>query len=203
MIVGLTGGIGSGKTTVANMFKELGVAVYIADDEAKKIMNTNSGVKDKITSLLGNEAYIDNELNRSYIANIVFNDAEKLKQLNEIVHPAVANHFDSWKNKQNGSYVIKEAAILFENKGYEQCDYTILVSAPEEIRIRRVLKRDKDSSVNDIKSRMNNQWSDTKKIPMADFVINNEYLEKTKDQVCEIHKKISSQEPYNPNLSFC
>ncbi len=203
MIVGLTGGIGSGKSTVANIFKELGVAVYIADDEAKKIMNTDRGVKDKVMFLLGDEAYVNNELNRPYIANIVFNNVAKLKQLNEIVHPAVANHFDSWKNKQSGNYVIKEAAILFENKGYEQCDYTILVSAPEEIRIQRVLKRDKGSSINDIKSRMNNQWSDEKKIPMADFVINNEYLEKTKDQVCEIHKKISSREPYNSNLSFC
>ncbi|GAA4278526.1 dephospho-CoA kinase [Aquimarina mytili] len=201
-IVGLTGGIGSGKSTVAKMFKELGISVYIADNEAKKLMNEDEIVKQKIIALLGTDSYVDNQLNRPYIASIVFNDSSKLTQLNAIVHPAVATHFDIWKNNQGGEYVIKEVAILFENEGHKQCDHTILVMAPIDERIKRVLKRDKTTK-EEILSRINNQWDDTQKIPLADFVINNMDLEETKKQVCEIHKKISSQRGSNANLSFC
>ncbi len=201
-IVGLTGGIGSGKSTVANMFQDLGIAVYIADNEAKKLMNEDEIVKQKIIELLGSDAYVDDQLNRPYIASIVFNDSSKLEQLNAIVHPAVAKHFDIWKNSQDGNYVIKEVAILFENGGHKHCDFTILVSAPLEERIKRVLKRD-ETTREQIRSRVNNQWDDVQKIPLADFVINNMDLEQTKNQVCEIHKKISSQSSSGANLSFC
>ncbi len=189
-VVGLTGGIGSGKSTVARMFEQLGVAVYIADIEAKKIMNEDESVKKQIIALLGNDSYINGELNRVYIANVVFNDSSKLLQLNAIVHPAVASHFDCWKSNQTGNYVVKEAAILFENEGHKQCDYTILVSAPIETRIQRVLKRDKITR-EDILSRMNNQWEDARKIPLADFVIYNENIKDTENQVYKVHEEIS------------
>ncbi|WP_024770487.1 dephospho-CoA kinase [Aquimarina macrocephali] len=189
-VVGLTGGIGSGKSTVAKMFEQLGVAVYIADIEAKKLMNEDESVKKQIIALLGNDSYVNGELNRPYIANVVFNDSSKLLQLNAIVHPAVASHFDCWKSNQKGNYVIKEAAILFENEGHKQCDYTILVSAPIETRIQRVLKRDKTTK-EDILSRMNNQWEDTRKIPLADFVIYNKNIKDTENQVYKVHEEIS------------
>ncbi len=188
-VVGLTGGIGSGKSTVAKMFERLGVPIYIADDEAKKMMNKDSNVKKRIIDLLGKNSYVNDELNRPFIADKVFNNKELLEKLNSIVHPAVAAHFINWKNEQISTYVIKEAAILFENGGYQQCDYTILVTAPEEIRIERVLKRD-NTTRSQILARLKNQWEDSKKIPLADFVINNTELEETWLQVNKIHNKI-------------
>ncbi len=201
-IIGLTGGIGSGKSTVAKMFKQLGVSIYIADDEAKNMMNGDTVLKNQIIDLFGDQSYMNGKLNRPYIADIVFNDKSKLTALNTIVHPAVAQHFMLWKSKQSGDYVIKEAAILFENGGHKQCDYTILVCAPLEIRIQRVLDRD-NSTREQVLSRTNNQWDDSEKIPLADFVINNVNIEKTKAKVYEIHKKISSGTSKNTNISFC
>ncbi|MDH7448275.1 dephospho-CoA kinase [Aquimarina sp. 2201CG14-23] len=189
-IVGLTGGIGSGKSTVAKMFKKLGASIYIADDEAKKLMNEDDDVKKQILQLLGKESYVSGELNRPFIADKVFNDKSLLEKLNAIVHPAVANHFITWKQKQKGAYVIKEAAILFENSGYKQCDYTILVTAPEETRIERVLKRDHTTRTQ-VLARLKNQWLDSKKIPLADFVIINTKLEETWLQVQQIHNKLA------------
>ncbi|MFD2561761.1 dephospho-CoA kinase [Aquimarina rubra] len=188
-IVGLTGGIGSGKSTVAKMFAKFDVPVYTADDEAKKLMNEDTVVKKQIIHLLGEKAYGKEGLNRAFIANKVFNDAKLLDKLNQIVHPAVADHFTAWKDKQKSAYVIKEAAILFENGGYKKCDYTILVTAPEEVRIERVLKRD-NTTRSQILDRLRNQWEDTKKIPLADFVINNVNLEETWLHVNKIHNKI-------------
>ncbi|MBQ4821163.1 dephospho-CoA kinase [Aquimarina sp. MMG016] len=190
VIVGLTGGIGSGKSTIAKMFKQLGVSVYIADKEAKKLMNDDESIKKQIKALLGKEAYSKEELNRAYIASKVFNDKSLLEKLNSIVHPAVEKHFRNWVSLQQGEYVIKEAAILFENDGYKHCDYTILVTAPEEIRIDRVLKRD-HTTREEVLSRIKNQWDDMQKIPLADFVIHNNNLEETENQVGKIHRKIS------------
>ncbi len=190
-IIGLTGGIGSGKSTVAKMFNALGVPVYIADKEAKELMNTDDRVKNQVIRLLGKDAYINGELNRPYIADIVFKHKSKLEDLNAIVHPAVANHFNNWKNKQTSDYVIKEAAILYENEGYKLCDYTILVLAPLEIRIQRVLERDQLTR-EQVLSRANNQWDDSKKIPLADFIIHNIDLEETENQVNIIHAEMSS-----------
>ena len=189
-VVGLTGGIGSGKSTIAKMFENLGVAVYIADIEAKKLMNEDPTVKKEIIDLFGEEAYQNNTLNRPFIANIVFNDSTQLEKLNAIVHPAVADHFHKWKDRQKGNYVIKEAAILFENGGYKQCDHTILVVAPLDLRISRVLNRDQ-STRDEVLSRIKNQWDDDQKIPLADFVIQNIDLQDTEQQVNEIHQKIS------------
>ncbi len=189
-VIGLTGGIGSGKTTVANMFIALGIPVYIADVEAKKLMNNEPTLQKKIIKLLGSNAYRDGKLNRQFIADTIFNDKEVLKKMNAIIHPAVANHFEDWKNSQRSAYVIKEAAILFENQGYKQCDYTILVVAPQEIRIKRVQKRD-HSTRKEILDRIKNQWGDAKKKQLADFVIKNVKLEETKYKINEIHKIIT------------
>ncbi|MBP2833899.1 dephospho-CoA kinase [Aquimarina sp. U1-2] len=188
--IGLTGGIGSGKSTVAKMFASLGVATYIADEEAKKLMNLDPGVQQQIIALLGDQSYVNGKLNRMYIADIVFNDKNKLDHLNAIVHPAVAKHFAAWKKKQTGSYVIKEAAVLFENGGYKNCDHTILVLAPLEVRIQRVLKRD-EVTREQVLSRADNQWEDSKKIPLADFLIHNDDLKNTENQVNKIHMQLS------------
>ncbi len=189
-VVGLTGGIGSGKSTVAKMFSELGVAVYIADDEAKKLMQKDRDLKRDIQQLLGKEAYKNAKLNTAYIASKVFQDKLLLEKLNAIVHPAVGKDFNTWKNKQSGIYVIKEAAILFENGGYKLCDKTILVTASEKTRIQRILKRD-NSTREEILARIANQWADEKKIMLADLVIDNEEnIDSTKLQVEEIHRKL-------------
>ncbi|MBW1297516.1 dephospho-CoA kinase [Aquimarina litoralis] len=189
IVVGLTGGIGSGKSTVAKMFAKLGVPIYIADDEAKQLMHKDIQVKNQIIELLGEASYIDGKLNRKHIADLVFNDKQLLEKLNSIVHPAVANHFLVWKDNQKSTYVIKEAAILFENGGYKKCDHTILITAPEEIRINRVLERD-NSTKSEVIARLKNQWTDSQKIPLADFVINNVDLEETWLQVNKIHNKL-------------
>lgn len=188
-IVGLTGGIGSGKTTVSKMFSALGVPVYIADVEAKKLTNTSKVIRRKIISIFGEKSYKDEVLDSKYIANIVFNDSEKLEKLNNIIHPKVVKHFKKWVAKQEGVYCIKEAAILFENGGYKNCDATILVTAPETIRIKRVLQRD-GVTKEEVRARMKNQWSDTKKRSLTRLVIENIDLEKTEEDVLKMHRKL-------------
>jgi dephospho-CoA kinase len=190
-IVGLTGGIGSGKTTVAKMFAELGVPIYIADVEAKKLTNTSKVIRRKLIALLGETAYSETGLNRAYVADKIFNDTALLQAVNKIIHPRVATHFKRWASKQKAVYVIKEAAILFENGGYKDCDITILVTAPKAQRINRVMARD-NSSKAEIEQRMNNQWSDEEKQKLADIIIQNINLEATKKRVSEIHKTILS-----------
>jgi len=188
-IVGLTGGIGSGKTTVANFFKELEIPVYISDIEAKALMMRSKVIKRKLIQLFGDEAYSSEKLNKSFIANKIFNDKTLLEKMNSIVHPKVGSHFKKWLKKQDAPYVIKEAAIFFENNTYKNLDYIITVIAPETTRIERVMLRD-DSSVKKIKAIINNQWSDDQKIKLSDFVIENIELLETKNQVKKIHHKI-------------
>ncbi len=185
-IVGLTGGIGSGKSTVANMFAELGVPVYIADKEARRLTNSSKIIRRKVEKLFGAQAYVDDKLDREFIANIVFKDADKLAQLNQIIHPKVAAHFARWVKKQEGLYCIKEAAILFENGGYKKCDKTILVTAPKQERIRRVMERDAVSRES-VESRMQHQWSDKKKSALSDLIIENISLEQTAKEVRSTH----------------
>ncbi len=185
MVVGLTGGIGSGKTTVAGFFKDKDIPVYIADDAGKRLMLT-SGIKEAIIDIFGKEAYSGNEPNRKLIASKVFSDSEKLEKLNGVIHPAVAKDFEAWKEKQEAPYVIYEAAILFETGSYKKCDFSILVTAPKEERIKRLQKRDESSKV-EIEARMDNQWSDEKKKKLADFCIKNTDLSLTKSQVKELH----------------
>lgn len=189
MIVGLTGGIGSGKSTVAKMFVELGIPVYDSDMEAKELMVASSKVKTAITELLGEEAYDIHGLNRSYIADKVFKDPELLEKLNAIVHPAVRKHFLDWVHKQESPYVIQETALIFENNAQDKYDYTILVTAPIRTRIQRVVDRDnvEEQAVID---RMNNQMDDKQKVDLADFSLKNLELDKTKRKVKELHLKL-------------
>lgn len=188
-IIGLTGGIGSGKTKVTARFLELGIPCYIADDEAKKLMNTSTAIRDAVINEFGEASYENNELKTTFLAAIVFNDSNKLSKLNAIVHPEVAKDFEAWVAIQKTPYVIKEAAILFENGGFEKCNETILITAPKDIRMKRVLARDR-SSVEAIEQRMSKQWSDDKKKPLASYVIENIDWEKTLIQIDAIHKKL-------------
>jgi dephospho-CoA kinase len=188
-VIGLTGGIGSGKTTVANMFKNLGIPVYIADDEAKKLMHSEK-VKEKVIDLFGNEAYINDKLNRTYISSKVFKDKQLLEKLNCIVHPEVGKHFNTWLQNQKGIYAIKEAAILFENGNYKNCDKTILVISDEQKRIDRVVERDQTTNEK-VMHVIENQWTDNQKIGLADFVIeNNSDLDALKAKVYTIHEEL-------------
>lgn len=185
-IIGLTGGIGSGKSFVAKEFEKNGFPVYYADDEAKKIMLIEP-VKSKIIEIFGNDVYDPNgNLNRTLLSRLVFHDANKLAVLNKIVHPAVAKHFKSWVEKnKNNAFVIKEAAILFETASNQSCDIVILVVAPEDIRVQRVMQRD-NVAAQEVSARMSKQWTDEKKIPLADFVIENIRKEETVKKVNEI-----------------
>ncbi len=185
-IVGLTGGIGSGKTTVANFFKELGVPIYIADAEAKKLMTKNVELQQKIKALLGTEAYQNGELNRKYIADLVFKNPEKLRALNSLVHPAVAEDFKKWTNSQNAVFVIKESALLFETGDYKNCDVVILVKASMDERIRRVMKRDAISK-DGVMERISNQWSDEKKELLSNYIIENTDISLTKKTVFNVY----------------
>ena len=192
IVVGLTGGIGSGKTTVAKMFYKLGVPIYIADLEAKKLMNRSKVIRRKLIALFGENAYIDDQLNRSFLSKQIFNNKELLSEMNAIVHPKVASHFKRWLKKQETEYVIKEAAILFENGSYKHCDFIITVTAEKEERIQRVLQRD-NSSRRKVLSIMENQWDDSDRLALSDFVIENNVLDETAEKVLEIHQEILSK----------
>ncbi|WP_027067246.1 MULTISPECIES: dephospho-CoA kinase [Maribacter] len=188
-IIGLTGGIGSGKSTVANMFKELGVPVYNSDERAKYLMNTSLDIKSQLIKLLGEEAYKGDKLNRSFIAEKVFSNTNLLAELNGIVHPIVRNDFIDWTKKQDYSYVIQETALLFENKAQDLYDSIILVTAPKETRIIRVVDRDK-SSREQVIARMNNQLDDKTKLNLSNYVIENIDLERTSSNVLQVHASI-------------
>ncbi len=185
-IVGLTGGIGSGKSTVAHMFLKLGVPVYIADIEAKKLTNSSKVIRKKLIELLGEESYVEGSINSAFVANKIFNNPELLQETNKIIHPKVAHHFSKWVANQEAAYCIKESALLFENGGYKACDLTILVISPLEIRIARVMARD-NVKKNDVLARIKNQWEDAKKIKLADIVIENIHLQTVENDVLSIH----------------
>lgn len=192
-IIGLTGGIGSGKSTVANYIASKGVPVYIADEEAKKLMNSKQ-LLTKIQAIFEENIMTDSgNLDRKKIAEIVFNAPEKLTELNKIVHPAVKIHFDNWvKKHKNTPFIIKEAAILFETGGNLTCDKVILVTAPEELRIERAMKRDKVDRASVMK-RIQNQWSEEEKIKRSDFIVNNLDLKTTLNKIDQILKILSKQ----------
>ena len=182
-IIGLTGGIGSGKTTVANYLLSKGIPVYISDVEAKKVM-ASPEIISQIIAVFGTDIIgEDNSLNRDKLASIVFNQPDKLKQLNAIVHPAVKKHFEQWVgNNKNFPYIVKEAAILFESGSYKDCDAIITVCAPLESRIARVLERD-GTTREKVLQRINNQISDDERIAKSQYVITNENFEQTKIQI--------------------
>ena len=186
-VIGLTGGIGSGKTTIANYFEEMGVPVYIADDGAKRVMQSAS-ILEQVRYEFGENIFDGEVLNRAKLASVVFNDKGQLAKLNAIVHPAVKLDFEEWiKKHENHDYVIYEAAILFESGRYKDCDVIITVTAPQEVRIERVIKRDKTNR-EQVLSRMKVQWNDEKRISNSNFVINNNNLKKAKEEVVEILK---------------
>ena len=185
-IIGLTGGIGSGKTTVANYFQSKGIPVYISDVEAKKVMAFPEIIS-QIVAIFGTDILGENDtLNRDKLASIVFNNPDKLKQLNSIVHPAVKKHFEQWVgNNKNFPYLVKEAAILFESGSYKDCDAIITVCAPMETRINRVLERDA-STREKVLQRINNQISDDERIAKSQYIITNENFDQTKIQMDNI-----------------
>lgn len=190
LILGLTGGIGSGKSTVASFFNKIGVPVYIADDAARELLNSSNTVQDAVRNLLGTQAFIETatglQADRKFIASKVFNDAALLSALNKIIHPAVRLHFNNWLQKQQAYYVIYEAAILLESGGSEICDYIALVTASQESRISRVMKRDKVTR-KEVELRIMNQWSDKQRLKYVDFVIINEDFSKVELQINRIH----------------
>ncbi|OBX26268.1 dephospho-CoA kinase [Gelidibacter algens] len=188
-IVGLTGGIGSGKTTVAKMFQDLGVPLYIADERAKILMNTSKDIKKQLITLFGDEAYNDKQLNRPFLASKIFKNPDLLKQMNAIVHPKVGDDFTQWKGQQTAPYVLKEAAIIFENDLASHYDFIITVVADLDQRLARVMKRD-STTEDKIMAIVNNQLTDDEKAKQSDFVITNHDLDQTKDQVLIIHQHL-------------
>ncbi|WP_299392498.1 dephospho-CoA kinase [uncultured Gelidibacter sp.] len=189
-IIGLTGGIGSGKTTVAKMFQDLGVPLYIADERAKQLMNTSEAIKNELIALFGEEAYVNNKLNRTFLASKIFEDADLLKQMNAIVHPKVGEDFTQWASEQDSPYVMKEAAIIFENDMASHYDFIITVVADLDKRIARVRERD-NTTEDKIMAIVNNQLSDEVKVNNSDFVITNHDIDQTKDQVHIIHQYLN------------
>jgi dephospho-CoA kinase len=182
--IGITGGIGSGKSTVAQLFEEMGVPVYYADSEAKELMNLDSDIKGAIIKLFGEEAYKEGQLNRAFIASKVFGNETKLAQLNAIVHPKVAKHFEEWVTNQSTKFVIKEAAILVETGGYKELDELFVVTADENLRIQRVIKR--DSVAKDlVESRIKNQISDAERNQYATWIFKNNEGDDLKLQVAQ------------------
>jgi dephospho-CoA kinase len=192
--VGISGGIGSGKTIICTIFQILGISVYNSDLKAKKIMETNQEVRKEIINLLGKKSYLNNlTLNRKFIAQKVFNQKELLSKLNEIVHPAVRQDAEIWSKNipQEGGYYLRESAILFETGIYKQLHINILVVAPEKLRIQRIKNRD-GLSGEDITLRMKNQWSDEQKLKLTDFVIINDGKNFLIPQILKIHRTLKN-----------
>jgi dephospho-CoA kinase len=189
--IGLTGGIGSGKSTVAKVFEVLGVPVYYADDAAKRLMNEDEQLKQKIQELFGKDSYNNGALNRKQLADIVFNAPEKLQLLNAIVHPATLHDAEQWMLRQTSAYAIKEAALIFESGAQEGLDHVIGVYAPTPMRIQRAMQRD-NISREEVMARMNKQIDETIKMRLCDFVIVNDEQSLLIPQVIALHQKLTA-----------
>ncbi|MFH6983138.1 dephospho-CoA kinase [Marinoscillum luteum] len=192
-LVGITGGIGAGKSTVARIFKTLGIPVYDADSRAKWLMNNDRELKEGIVSLFGTEAYDHQQINRTHIARLAFSDQSLLSSLNALVHPAVAKDFDQWAGKQATPYVLKEAALLFESGSYQSLSAIITVTADESLRMRRVLKRDAHRTEQDVKKMMAAQWAEDKKAARSQYIITNDESKAVIPQVLKIHAQLLSK----------
>jgi len=192
--VGLTGGIGSGKTTIAKIFELLNVPVYYADEASKRLYHTDQDLIRNIKKHFGEDVYTNEQLNRSKLAGIVFNDPDKLNLLNELVHPPTIRDAEEWMKKQTAPYVIKEAALLFESGSAQGLDYIIGVKAPVHYRIKRVMERD-GVSREDVISRANRQIDEDIKMRLCDFLIINNEQELVIPQVLELHSKLASLNP--------
>lgn len=191
IIVGLTGGIGSGKTYVANEFYKLGIPVYNSDTRAKELMETQEWVKKELIAKFGQPVYKDGRLNRKFIADAIFADKELLNWMNGLIHPMVHKDFENWVKKQNAPFVIKEAAILIESGAYKQCSKIIVVTASEKLRIERVVARD-NMAPEKVSERIKNQISDAERLKYADFTIINDGTELVNEFVQEIFKEITT-----------
>lgn len=187
--VGITGGIGSGKSTLSKFFEVLGIPVYYADDAAKKLMNTDTGLKEKLCKEFGKQIYTDGVLNRQVLAGIVFNDEAKLATLNAIVHPATIADAENWMLKQKSPYTIKEAALIFESEGNKKLDKVIGVFCEENLRIKRVMLRDKTSK-EVVLNRLNKQMKDEEKMRLCNYVITNNDMVLVIPQVLKIHEEL-------------
>jgi dephospho-CoA kinase len=181
-IVGLTGGIGSGKTTVSKEFQKYSIKVYNSDLRAKFLMNNSIVLKNKLINNFGKEFYINDELNKSYISQIIFNDPISLKLINSMVHPEVFNDFNEWRRTLLEKFVLYESALIFETGSYKLNDFNILVTCDHDLRVKRIIKRDgiNEEKINSI---INNQWDDDKKIPLADYVFFNSTSKENKLKV--------------------
>ncbi|MEM6735350.1 MAG: dephospho-CoA kinase [Bacteroidota bacterium] len=187
-LIGITGGIGSGKSTVCKVFELLGHKVYYADDRGKWLMNHEASLKRGIRTLFGNNAYFENTLNKKYIGNLVFKSPDLLEKLNELVHPAVAIDLQKWILENNQEKILfDESALLFEVGSYKEMDLTILVTAPKEIRIQRVISRDDYRTETSVKEIMNQQMEDKKKIDLADFVVQNDNKQSIIKQIMNLY----------------
>ncbi|SRR5579871_330922 len=186
--IGLTGGIGSGKSTVAKIFEVLGIPVYYADDAAKQLMNTDDELKKEIIKNFGAEAYHNHTLDRKYIARKVFDNKENLALLNSITHPATIRDAENWMKKQTTPYAIKEAALIFESGSEKFLDYVIGVSSPESLRIDRTMARD-NISIDEVRNRMKNQMDEEKKISLCNFKIMNDEKQSLLQQVLALHSQ--------------
>lgn len=186
--VGLTGGIGSGKTTIAKLFEALNIPVYYADDAAKKLMNTNEKLKASIIQHFGEDSYKNDELDRKYLASVVFNDKKKLELLNSLTHPVTIADAEDWMNKQTAPYCIKEAALLFESGADKLLNYVIGVYAPQHIRVKRVMDRDQ-LSIEEVMKRVSRQIDEEMKMKLCNFVITNNEQQLVMPQVLELDKK--------------
>lgn len=194
LLVGITGGIGSGKSTISQFFKILGIPVYNSDDNGKRVMVEDAQLIDNVKSEFGEESYFeDGGLNRSYLASEVFSNEERLKILNGLVHPAVGRDFKNWiARHQNSPYLLKEAALLFETGIYQELDKTISVMAPNSIRMGRVLLRDEQRSRQQIEDIMAKQVSDNQRKKLSDYLIDNSGAELLIPQVLKIHQSLLS-----------
>jgi dephospho-CoA kinase len=185
--VGLTGGIGSGKSTVAAIFETLGIPVYYADKEAKRLMIEYPNLIQSITELLGEESYSNGNLNREYISSVVFKEPKKLEQLNQLIHPLTITDSLKWMLQQSTPYAIKEAALIFESKSESHLDVIIGVTSPESLRIKRVLERDGIDEA-DVRQRMSRQMSEAEKMKRCNFIITNDEINLLTPQVIRIHE---------------
>ena len=191
--VGVTGGIGAGKSIVCRIFQMLHTPVYDADSRARWLMNNDKDLMEKIIQEFGPESYTEGSLDRRYVAGVVFPDPDKLQALNGLVHPAVAQDYSEWKESTSHPYVIREAALLFEAGAYQDLDFLILVTAPEEMKIKRILERDPFRNEKEIREIIGRQWTDERKAEFADAVLENDEKELLIPQVIELHEHFLAQ----------
>lgn len=191
-IIGLTGGIGSGKSTVSKILLNHNIPVYDSDSKAKKLMNSSNELKEMIIKYFGKNSYQDNQLNKIYISNIIFNNQIKIEKINSLVHPFVFRDFNNWKKNITSKYIIFESALIFETGSYKNNDFNILVVSDLKERIKRVVKRDRVKE-KDVLVRIKNQWNDEKKIPLADYIFKNNSLMDTREKVIEMIKIINNK----------